>query len=532
MAISRRRFITTGTSLAGAAAFPALRRSAGYDIVLRGGTVFDGLGHEGIDGDVAIAGGRVASIAPRIAGRGTDEIDARGLAVAPGFVDIHSHGDSSLADDPRAESLVRQGVTTIVVGEDGSSRTAIGDYLTVIDRLKPGVNVASMIGFGTIRGAVVGSADRPATAAELRRMVAMVETALAQGACGGSTGLEYTPGSYASRDELVALAGPLAARRLPYSSHLRNEDDHLMEAIDEAISVARGARCPLQISHLKTEGPRNWARLDAVFARVESEKRQGLDVAWDRYPYIAYQTGLTNLFPLWSREGGFDAMARRMDDAPTAARIKAEVLAKIDLLGGWDNVMIPNVRAPEDRDVEGKRLGTVAASRGIDPYRFTVELLQRSHGSVGMVGFAMSEPNLERILAHSLGMVCSDGGAIALDGPTHRGTPHPRAAGSFARVLARYVRDRKVLTLAQAIRKMSGFPAERVRLAGRGVLTPTAAADVVLFDPAKVQDRATFEDPFQYPAGVAAVIVNGALALRDGQRVGTGTGRGLRATPP
>jgi N-acyl-D-amino-acid deacylase len=529
--LSRRRFVTTSSSvLLGAFAGPVFHRRADHDIVIRGGTAIDGTGSAGQQHDVAIAGGRIVEVAPRVAGRGTDEIDARGLTVAPGFIDIHSHGDSSLSEDPRAESLIRQGVTTIVVGEDGSSRTAIAEYLTSIDHLQPSVNVASMIGFGTIRGAVVGNADRPATAEELQRMVVMVEKALVEGACGGSTGLEYTPGSFAPLAELIALARPLASRHLPYSTHMRNEDDRLLEAIDEAIAVAQGGGCPLQVSHLKTEGPRNWSKLDQVFSKLETAHRAGLDAAWDRYPYIAYQTGLTNLFPLWSREGGTDAMLRRLDDSTTAPKIRQEVLGKIELLGGWENVMIPNVRAAEDHDIEGKRLGSFAASKQIDPYQLTVDLLRRSRGSVGMVGFAMSEPNLERILAHPLGMVCSDGGAIAIDGPTHRGSPHPRAAGSFARVLGRYVRERKTLTLAQAIRKMSGFPAERVKLADRGKLRATFAADVVVFDPATVQDRATYENPFQYPVGVNAVIVNGAVAFRDGQRIGKGNGRGLRAT--
>jgi N-acyl-D-amino-acid deacylase len=274
-------------------------------------------------------------------------------------------------------------------------------------------------------------------------MTAIVETALAQGACGASSGLEYTPGGFASTDELAAVCRPLSARGLPYATHMRNEDDRLLDSIDESIAVARGARCPLQISHLKTQGPRNWNKLDQVFARVETARRDGIDVAFDRYPYLAYQTGLTNLFPIWSRDGGTDAFLRRLTDSTVAPRIKAETLAKVDLIGGWDNVMIAGVRVPEDRAAEGKRMGAYAKSLGADPYETTVAMLTRNRGNVGMVGFAMSEENLERILKHPRGMVCSDGGAFAIEGPTRRGSPHPRGLGSFPRVLARYVRERR-----------------------------------------------------------------------------------------
>ena len=533
---SRRDFLlASGAALVAAAgAPPALRRRADHDLVIRGGTVFDGTGAAGVAHDVAIAGGRVAAVARRIPGKGAEEIDARGLAVAPGFIDIHSHGDGSLDVDPRAESLIRQGITTIIAGQDGDSGATGGDdrpfaaLFRTLDGYKPSVNVASMVGLGTVRGAVVGDKDRPATADEIARMAAMVEHALADGACGASSGLEYTPGAFASLDELIALCRPLAARRLPYATHMRNEDDRLLEAIDEAIAVARGARCPLQISHLKTQGPRNWGKLDTVFARIGAARKAGLDVAFDRYPYVAYQTGLTNLFPVWSRDGGIDGFLARLDDSATAGRVRAETLAKIELLGGWDNVMVTSVRDSTDKPAEGQRLGHYAASVGSDPYQLAGALLRRSHGNVGMVGFAMSEENLDRILAHPLGMVCSDGGSFAVDGPTHHGSPHPRGLGTFPRVLGRYVRERKALTLPQAIHKMSGYPAQRVRLADRGRLEPRFAADVVVFDPATVADRATFEQPFQYPVGISAVIVNGAIALQQGERRGSGQGKALR----
>ena len=294
------------------------------------------------------------------------------------------------------------------------------------------------------------------------------------------------------------------------------------------MAVARGARCPLQISHLKTQGPRNWNKLDTVFTRIADARRGGMDVAFDRYPYIAYQTGLSNLFPVWSRDGGTQAFLARLVAAGTAERIKVEALAKVNLIGGWDNVLIAGVRSAEDKPAEGKRLGAYAASRGADPYQLTVEMLQRNSGSVGMVGFAMSEDNLDRILAHPRGMVCSDGGAFALDGPTRRGSPHPRGAGSFPRVIAKYVRERKALSLEQAIHKMTALPASRVHLRDRGRLALGLAADVVVFDAASIADMATYEQPFAYPTGVAAVLVNGKIAVRGGERGAERTGRALR----
>jgi N-acyl-D-amino-acid deacylase len=361
-------------------------------------------------------------------------------------------------------------------------------------------------------------------------MTAMVERALADGACGASSGLEYTPGAFASLDELIALCRPLARRRLPYATHMRNEDDRVVESIDESLAVARGAGCPLQISHLKTQGPRNWSKLDVIFKRIADSRAAGMDVTFDRYPYVAYSTGLTNLFPVWSRDGGTDAFLARLNDPAVAPRIKQEALAKVDLIGGWDNVQISSVRAPEDRDAEGKRLGTHAKSRGVDPYDYATDLLRHSRGNVGMLGFAMSEDNLDRILAHPQAMVCSDGGGFAIDGPTRTGSPHPRGIGTFPRVLGRYVRERKALTLPDAIRKMTSASAARVHLADRGRLAPNLAADVVVFDPATVADKATFESPFQYPVGINVVVVNGVVALRDGQRNPVGTGRALRAS--
>jgi len=533
---TRREFIANGSAALFTAGLPSVRAGADYDLIIRGGMVFDGSGRDGVVGDVAVSGDRIVAVSPKIDARAREEIDARGLAVSPGFIDIHSHGDGNMQADPRVESVVHQGVTTMVVGADGSAGAtgahdkSFAAMFDAIDRLKPGPNVASMVGFGDVREAVIGNMDRAATAGEIDRMVTMVDSALNDGACGGSSGLEYTPGAFASRDELIALARPLAARRLPYATHMRNEDDRLIEAIEESIAVARGAGCPLQISHLKTQGPRNWSKLDKIFLLIEAARAARTDVMFDRYPYVAYATGLTNLFPVWSRDGGIDRFLARVSDAATADRIRQATLAKVELIGGWDNVQLSGVKAVEDRAAEGKRLGAYARSLSLDPYEATIGLLTRSKGDVGMLGYAMSEENLEKILSHRLGMVCSDGGGFAIDGPTRRGSPHPRGAGSFPRVLGRYVRERKIMTLGQAIRKMTSLPASRLRLGDRGNIAPGMAADIVVFDPATVADRATFDAPFQYPVGINVVIVNGVVALRDGQRNPIGSGRALRVT--
>ncbi|HEX7024098.1 MAG TPA: D-aminoacylase, partial [Gemmatimonadales bacterium] len=509
--------------------------SAAYDLVFRGATVLDGTGAAGRVADLAVRGGRIAALGARLRGKGQEEISAAGLALAPGFIDIHSHGDSSLERDPRAESVIRQGVTTIVVGQDGGSRmpdqrgqASFAGYFRRLEALPVSVNVATMVGLGTVRRRVVGEEDRPATRPELARMTAMVETALASGACGASTGLEYTPGAFASREELIALSRPLARRRLPYATHMRNEDDTVLEAIDEAIAIARGAGCPLQLSHLKTGGAPNWGKIDAIFDRIAAARRGGMELTFDRYPYIAWATGLTNLFPVWALDGGDERFLERLEDSSTAGRIRAESLEKVALVGGWNHVLLSSVAAATDSDAVGRRLDDWARLRGLDPYAATVALLRNSRTNVGTVVFAMSEENLERFLAHPQAMVCSDGGAFATSGPARTGHPHPRGFGSFPRVLGTYVRERKTLTLEQAVHKMTGMPARKLRLAGRGRLAVGAAADLVLFDPGTVADRATFEDPFQYPVGISVVAVNGTITLRDGERPGTGNGKALR----
>jgi N-acyl-D-amino-acid deacylase len=555
--LSRRTVLTAGLAAASAGALGCARREkrpAGgerFDVLILGGTVYDGTGALGVLADIGIADGRIAAVGALAGAAARERIDARGLAVAPGFIDLHSHADGTLFDDPNAESVLRQGVTTVVVGQDGSSRAprgragsplavpgtserhfqSMGAFFDAVDALSPAVNVASTVGLGTVRQTVVGMENRPATPEELARMVSLVETSLAEGACGASSGLEYVPGAFASLEELAALCRPLGARGLTYATHMRNEDEKLLESIEEAIAIARIAGCPLHISHLKTQGPKNWGKLDQVLARLQRARtEERVDLSFDRYPYIAYQTTLANLFPAWSRDGGADAFLARLVDPVTGERLRAEALAKVESIGGWDNVMVSAVSHAGDRAAEGQRLGGYAAALGASPYEMAVGLLKRSRGDVGMVGFAMNEDNLTRLVAHPLWMAASDGSAVALDGPARRGHPHPRSLGTFPRVLGLYVREKKVLTLEQAVYKMSGYPASRMRLKDRGQLKAGMAADVVVFDPATVADQATYTQPFAYATGVLAVLVNGAVALREGERGPRRAGRALRVT--
>ena len=522
------------------------------DFVLRGAVLLDGTGAPGREADVAVVGDRIAAIG-RVDRSGASEIDLAGLVLAPGFIDIHSHADLSLLVNPRAESRIRQGVTTEVVGQDGSSIGPwsdetfeetkdryrgqygvdidfrdVGGFLDRLDRDGPAVNLATMVGHGTIRGTVVGAADRPAQPDELARMTRMVEQALAAGAVGLSSGLEYTPGGFASPAELVELARPLSGTGLPYASHMRNEDDRLLAAVEEALHVGRMARVPVQISHLKAQGERNWWKAATVLGAVEQARSAGIDVHFDRYPYVAYATGLSNLFPSWARDGGTAAFLRRLADPSERERLELYCRDKVALLGSWDAVQISSTRSGRNRWAEGGRLGELARERGEDPYDLTVHLLIEENNAVGMIGFGMSEENTARILSHPLAMVCSDGGAFAPYGPLSGGSPHPRAYGSFPRLLGHYVRERGDLTLESAVHKVTGMPAAKLGLEGRGLLTVGAFADLVAFDPDTVADGATFTEPHAYPSGIPLVAVNGVVTIRDGEQTGLLGGRAIR----
>jgi N-acyl-D-amino-acid deacylase len=557
--MNRRTFLRASTTAAGAALLtqkPAWASAVGAvaaDRVLRGAVVYDGTGAAPFEADVAIKGDRITGVGPRLKVAGAQDVDLRGLALAPGFIDIHSHSDLVLLVNPRAESKIRQGVTTEVVGQDGGSMGPwteqqhakirkeyrdkygvdvdfrdLAGFFRRIEKQGAATNVASMVGQGTIRGYVVGEDDRPATPQELAQMTEQVREALRAGACGMSSGLEYTPSAFASTAELATLAEALQGTGLPYASHMRNEDDELLAAIEEAINVGRWAGVPVEISHLKQQGERNWWKAASVLEVLEAARADGIDVGFDSYPYIAYSTGLANLFPVQARDGGTEAFLKRLQDPALRAQLEADVREKIAELGSWDAVQVTSTYSDALQWARGRRLGQLAAERSEDPYSLLVRLITEDENRVGMVGFGMSEENVVRMLAHPLAVICSDGGARAPYGPLSEETPHPRTYGTFPRVLGHYVREKQVMPLETAIHKMTAMPAARLRLKDRGRIAPGAFADLVAFDPATVRDQATFEAPHQYPIGIPHVLVNGAFVIRDGEHTGALPGRVAR----
>lgn len=517
-----------------------------YDLLLRGGTVYDGRGGSPFVADVGIRGDRIAAVGDLSTARAAEEIDARGLAVAPGFINMLSWADVPLIEDGRSLSDVMQGVTLEVFGEGWSmgplseamkerlvaeqgdieyevAWTTLGEFLDHLVARGVSTNVASFVGAETVRIHEVGYEDRHATPEEMERMRALVRAAMREGALGLGASLPYVPAAFAPTEELIELAREAGAHGGMYIAHIRSEGDRLLESIDEHLEILRAANVRGEIYHLKASGKENWHKLDEAIRRIEAARAAGVEITADVYPYAASSTGLNFDFPSWLMEGGHEAFMGRLRD-PEARRRVAE---EIDLLPPED-ILLVSFKNPELRHLTGRTLAEVAAERGADPVAVAMDLMAADDSRVGTVRFTMSEENVRRKIALPWVSFCSDSGSLAPEPPFTNSQPHPRAYGSFARVLGRYVREEGLLTLEEAVRRLTGFPAANLRLDRRGLLEVGYFADVVVFDPATVTDHATFEEPHRLATGVREVVVNGELVVREGAHTGARPGRVVR----
>jgi N-acyl-D-amino-acid deacylase len=558
MQLSKRVYIIACAFVIAACGTPTPPAETSYDVVIRGGTVYDGTGGKPFVGDVAIRGERVVYVGPLAEGKGAKEIDARGKAVSPGFVNMLSWATESLLIDGRAQSNLRQGVTLEVFGEgatmgplnprmkedlvarQGDLRypvewNTLGEFLEHLEKKGIAPNVASFVGAGTVRTHVLGEKDVQPTPEQLTAMRSLVRAAMEEGALGVGSGLQYMPDIYATTDELVALMEEAGRCGGMYITHMRSEGQYLLESIDETIEIARRSGTAAEIYHLKMSGQMYWNKLDAAIQRIEAARAAGVPVTADIYPYIASGTGLDVTMPPWVQEGGLDAWIARLKDPKIRKRVIAEMRAakstwENDLrdAGGPANVMLVGFKTERLKPLIGKTVEQVAKQRGVSAEDAIIDLIIEDGSKGNAVYFTMSEENLRREMALPWVSFNSDEGALSAEGIFLKSSVHPRAYGSYARVLGHYVRDEKVLSLEDAVRKMTSLPARNLGLRERGLLRQGYFADVVIFDPATIQDHATFEKPHQYSTGVSHVFVNGTHALADGEPTGAASGRFVR----
>jgi N-acyl-D-amino-acid deacylase len=513
------------------AAFIALTVAPGaqapqqYDLLIRGGRVIDGSGAPARAADVAVSGGRIVGIGALPGATGRETIDAAGHFVAPGFIDVHTHADD-LAESPRAENFVRMGVTSIVAGNCGSSALDVGAALQKIKDAGPSINFATLVGHNTVRAEVLGRANRDATLAELNRMKALVFKAMADGALGFSTGLQYVPGTYAKASEIVELARVAGGAGGVYASHMRNEGTALEQAVEETIRTGEAAGARVQISHLKVDSPSRWGASAKALALIDQARARGIDVQADQYAYTAASSSLGIRFPAWALEGGQDKIAERLNDPPTWTRIKEEIRGLLAERGLSDLSFAIVASHRADPSLDGLSMKQVAAKRkGSDSADAQLEAARDMMlaGGASMVYHFMSDDDVERIMKHPFVGIASDSSVLT----PGQGVPHPRGYGNNVRVLGEYVRGRKVIPIEEAIRKMTSLPAGHFRFDRRGSIEEGYAADLVVFNPATVAETATFEKPHSFAAGMPYVIVNGELVVRSGEHTGARSGQVL-----
>jgi N-acyl-D-amino-acid deacylase len=512
--------LTSAAVLAAAPAQPA------FDVLIRGGRLVDGTGAPARNADVGIAGGRIAAVGALANATATTTIDARGQIVAPGFIDVHTHADE-IAQHPQAEHFIRMGVTTVIAGNCGGSADDVGAALRAVGKAGVSLNYATFVGHNTVRRAVMGTERRAPTASELARMQDLVTTAMADGAVGFSTGLQYVPGTYAEQAEIVALAKAAAAHGGVYATHMRNEGTELEAAVKEALAVGEAAGMAVEISHLKVDAPSRWGASARALELIDAARARGMRVAADVYLYDAASSTLGIRFPAWALEGGQQAINGRLDDAATWERIKEE-MKKLIRERGLENYSFARIASYRSNpSLNGLSIPDAARKIvGADDLESQLEMMRRMlrAGGASMVYQFMAEDDIGRILRHPHVSIASDSGLNVMG----EGVPHPRGYGNNARALGRYARERKVVSLEEAVRKMTSLPADHFGFADRGRLRVGQAADVVIFDPDRVIDRATYEQPHQYPDGIQAVIVNGAVVLHAGALTSARPGRVLR----
>lgn len=530
-----------GVLVVALAGLAGLAQQADYDLRIDGGTLVDGTGNPWFRGDLAIRDGRIVAVG-RVEGSAARVIDASGLVVAPGFIDIHNHSDDALLVDANAESMVRQGVTSMVLGEGGSAAPSsrwprFADYFAALEAKGLSVNVGSYVGSSQVWTAVHGEREGPVPSDALARMRQLVEQAMRDGALGVSSSLSGPPGVWIDTDTLVAMceaAAPFGGR---YSTHLRTEGHGVFEAVDEALAIGRRAGVPVDIIHLKIAEHAMWGRMPELVGRIASARAAGQQVEANVYPYRAGQNNLSSIVPPWAHAGGTDALLARLRDKTLRPRLRAEILGTQKIAGwynhytatgSWEGMLLVSLSNPDDQRFEGQRMQAVIAARGGDPVDVLLDLLAANGGSVPTVYFHHSEDDMRHALAQPFVSIGSDGRAAVTEGPLSAGHPHPRYYGTFPRVLGRYVRETPVLTLEDAVRKMTSANAAKIGIVDRGLLRPGQWADVTIFDAARIIDRATFEQPHQYADGVRQVIVNGRVVLDEGRHTGVRSGQVMR----